>query len=271
LYLDLFRQYAPDDVAIPAVGKTEIINISELRSTTKLSYMIKAEPMSDDLESMFGKILSINHILQYSGGQLEREDIGKLIKLLPFANEEKAFDDFTLDYTRSENMMLALDRGDTPTPISSDKGPYMIKRLANRMAMADFQFLNPQIQTNYDNMIKIYEEMEAEKAEKMKAMEADFIPSQGAMIKVGWYVKDPTNSKRSIQATLPAQAIEWLVQRLQEQGGFKQPLEGLDSGAQAEIAQMYLDKQKQQPQQQQPQQPDAMDAPGLPTNRGFMQ
>jgi hypothetical protein len=264
LYLDLFRQYAPDDIVIPAVGKTEIINISELRATTKLSYMIKAEPMSDDLESMFGKILSINHIMQYASGQLEREDIGKLIKLMPFANEEKMFDDFTLDYTRSENTMLALDRGEVPEALPSDNGPYMIKKLTGRMAMADFSMLDQQIQDNYRIMVTQYEELEVEKAQKLKAMEADFIPTDGPMIKVAWYVKDPTNPSRSVQATLPASTINWVVQRLEEQQGFKQPLEKLDSGSQSDIASMYTQQQQQQPAAQE-------SAPGMPTNKGFIQ
>jgi hypothetical protein len=268
LYLDLFRQYAPDDIVIPAVGKTEIINISELRATTKLSYMIKAEPMSDDLESMFGKILSINHIMQYASGQLEREDIGKLIKLMPFANEEKMFDDFTLDYTRSENTLLALDRAETPEALPSDNGPYMIKKLTGRIAMADFSMLDDQIQANYKIMVTTYEELEAEKAQKMKAMEADFIDTSGPLIKVGWWIKDPTNPARSVQATLPASSINWLVQRLEEQSGFKQGLEGINSGSQANIADMYTQQQQQLQQQQSAPQGEA---PGMPTNKGFMQ
>lgn len=264
LTLDLARHYLPDDILIPAIGKSEVINIAEFRSTDKLSYRIKAEPAGDDLDTVMGKTLSINHILQYNSSQLEREDIGKLIRLIPFANEEKSFDDFTLDYDRATNMILALDRGESPTPLTTDKGPYMIKRLSNRTAMSDFSLLHPQIQANYKNMITIYEQLEAEKARQMKAMEADFIPTDGPMIKVAWYVKDPTNPSRSVQATLPANAINWLVQRIADQNGFTQPLENLNSGAQAEIAGMY----NQQNQQQQAGPPQQV---GMPTNRGFLQ
>lgn len=260
LYLDLARHYFPDDILIPAIGKSEIVNISEFRNTEKLSYKIKAEPMSDDMHTVMGKTLMINHILQYSSGNLEKEDIGKLIRLMPFANEEKSFDDFTLDYDRAENMILALDRGEAPKPNQSDKGPYLIKKLSARMSKADFQFMHTQIQANYQNMIAVYEQMESEKARQLKAMEADFIPTDGPMIKVAWYIKDPTNPSRSVQATLPANAINWLVERLTDQQGFTNPLKSLPEGNQAEIAQIY----NQQSAAQQP--PSAV---GMPTNRGI--
>lgn len=266
LALELARHYLPDDMLIPAVGKNEIINLSEFRTTSKLSYSIKAEAVSDDLETMFGKILSINHILQYTSGQLEREDIGKLIRLMPFANEEKAFDDFTLNYDRASNLILALERGESPEPLQSDEGPYLIKRISNRMAMPDFPFLDPQIQENFRNMVQIYEQLEAEKAQQLKAMEADFIPTDGPQIKVQWYIKDPTNPNRSIQATLPANSINWLVQRLSDQSGFKQMNERLNSGSQANIAELFNQGQQEQ---QQPANP--AEAPGMPTNEGFTQ
>lgn len=261
LYLDLAKHYYPDDMVIYSVGKSEAINLPEFRSTEKNCYRIKAEPMGDDLESSMGKMLSINHILQYNSNQLEREDVGKLIRMLPFANEEKSFDDFTLDYDRATNMILGLDRGESPQPLQTDKGPYMIKRLSNRTAMSDFSMLHQQIQANYQNMIKIYEQMEVEKARQMKAMEADFIPLDGPMIKVGWYIKDPTNPSRSVQATLPANAINWLVQRISDQQGATTALAKLNSGAQSEIAGMYNQQSAPQPQE----------AVGLPTNRGFLQ
>lgn len=261
LYLDLARHYFPDEMLIPAIGKAEIINIAEFRNTDKLSYRIKAEPMSDDMYSVMGKTLMINHVLQYASGNIAKEDIGKLIRLMPFANEEKSFDDFTLDYDRAENMILQLDRGEAPAAMKSDNGPYMIKKLSARMAKPDFPTLHDQIQANYDNMIKTYEYMEAEKARQLKAMEADFIPTDGPMIKVAWYIKDPTNPSRSIQATLPANAINWLVQRLNDQNGFTQPLSAIPQGNQADISSFYLEGQ-QQPEQKAAGMPGAAPQPG---------
>lgn len=258
--LDLARHYFPDDILIPAIGKTEIVNISEFRNTDKLSYKIKAEPMSDDIHSVMGKTLMINHILQYSSSALSKEDIGKLIRLMPFANAEKSFDDMTLDYDRSENIILELDRGGAPKPLINDNGPYIIKKLSARSSKADFQFLHTQIQANYGNLIKQFEQMEADKARSLKAMQADFVPVDGPMIKVAWYVKDPTNPGRSVQATLPSTAIQWLVQRMTDQQGLVTQDQSLTTGSQSQIADLY-NEQAQAP----------ASAVGMPTNRGMLQ
>lgn len=238
VYLDLARHYFDENMIIPMIGRSEAINISEFKNTESLSYQIKVEASSDDIESIMGKQLMSNHILQYASGQLEKEDIGRLIRMMPFANNEKTFDDFTLDYDRGTNIILSLDRGGSPTPNKYDKGPYLIKRLTARMSQSDFENLDPQIQQNYANMVSIYEEMEAKKAQEMQAMQADFIPTDGAMIKVAWYIKDPKNPSRSIQATLPASSINWLVQRLQEQGSGQEQLM-LNDRAAPEVAQIY--------------------------------
>lgn len=260
-YLDLARHYFPDDMLIPAIGKSEIINIAEFRNTDKLNYRIKAEPMSDDINTVMGKTLMINHILQYASSSMDKDSIGKMIRIMPFANQEKSFDDFTLDYDRSENVILSLDRGEAPLPAEYDDDRYMAKKLSNRMAKPDFVTLNPQIQQNYRNMIMLYEQQGAEKARKIKAMQEEFIPTDGPMIKVAWYIKDPTNPERSVQATLPANAINWLVERLSDQAGLSADAQTLNSGVQAQIAEQY---QNQAPQQTPYQ-------PGLPTNRGMMQ
>jgi hypothetical protein len=197
--------------------------------------------MSDDLETMFGKQLMLNQIIQFSSGQLSREDIGKLIRLMPYANNEKIFDDFTLSYDRATNIVLELDRGGAPQPNRYDDGPYIIKRLTARMVQGDFKFLDPQIQANYQSTVDLYEELEAEKTRQIQSAEADFIPTTGAMIKVAWYIPDPTNKSRSIQATLPASSIEWLVQRLEDQGSRQEALQRAalspgSSGVAADIA-----------------------------------
>lgn len=259
-YLDLARHYFPDDILIPAIGKNEIINISEFRNTDKLTYRIKAEPMSDDIHTVMGRTLMINHVLQYAAGSLEKEQIGQLIRQLPFANDEKSFEDFTMGFDRAQNLILALDRGEAPQPNNSDDGVYLNKKLSARMSQPDFQFVHQQIQANYQNMIGLYDELEANKARKIKAMEADFIPTDGPMIKVAWYVKDPTNPARSVQATLPANAIQWLVDRITDQQGFTQPLESLSKGDQANVADIYNNKVAQQQQ---------ASAVGMPTSRGM--
>jgi hypothetical protein len=229
--IELARNYFDENMLIQVVGRNEYVNISEFKNTNPQSYQVKVEPASDDLETTMGKQLMLNHILQYSSGQMEREDIGRLIRMMPMANNEQSFNDFTLDFDRATNIILALDRGEQVTPNKYDKGPYIVKRLTARMSSSDFQLLAPPIQEAYAATVAQYEEMETKKAQEMKAMQSDFIPTDGAQIKVAWYVKDPKNPSRSIQATLPASSINWLVQRLSEQGSAQEDLQRNGAGS----------------------------------------
>ena len=240
LYLKLAKFYFDDNMIVEMVGKNERVNIAEFKNTSPQCYQIKVVPMNEDMESLMGKQLMLNHILQYASGNLNREDVGKLIRLMPYANNEKSFDDFTLTYDRATNIILALDRGEAPTPNKYDDGPYIIKRLTARTVQGDYPFLDPQIQQNYDLTIQLYEDLEVEKQRELKAAEADFIPTDGPMIKVAWYIKDPTNPSRSVQATLPANSINWLVQRLSDQGANQEQLMRIQNeGALSEIASKY--------------------------------
>jgi hypothetical protein len=245
LYLRLAKMYFDENMLIPMIGKSEMVNISEFKNTEPQQFQIKVQPSDDNLETMMGKQLMLNHVLQYSSGQLEKEQIGQLVRLMPFANNEKAFEDLTLDYDRATNIILALDRGESVMPNKYDNGPYTIKRLTARMSQSDFSKLDPMIQENYNNLVNIYSEMEAEKAREMQAMQADFIPTDGAMIKVAWYIKDPTNPARSVQATLPAASIEWLVKRLEDQGSAQNTLQSTGKGQQ-DIINSYNNGAQQQ-------------------------
>ena len=63
-----------------------------------------------------GKVLGMNHTLQYVGQQLTREDIGRMMRAHPYMNMEESFDDFTIDYDNAKNDILALERGEVPLP-----------------------------------------------------------------------------------------------------------------------------------------------------------
>ena len=238
LYLRLARRYFDDNMLIPMIGRNEKVNITEFKNIEPQQYQIRIEPASDDVDDQMGKQLMLNHVLQFSSGQLEKEDIGRLVRLMPFANNEKTFEDLTIDYDRATNIILALDRGEGVIPNKYDKEPYIVRRLTARMSQSDFASLDPQIQENYENLSGLYTQQEAKKAKEMQAMNADMIPSGGAQIKVAWYIKDPTNSKRSIQATLPAESINWLVERLAAQGASQEQLEMNGPGA-SDVAEQY--------------------------------
>jgi hypothetical protein len=236
LYMQLAKNYFDDNMLIPAIGKSEYINISEFKTQEPLFTRIKAEPVADDLTTLQGKTLTYNHILQYAGSSLQKDDIGKIIRMMPFANAEEGFDDFTLDYDSSTNIILALDRGQQVQPKPKDNAEYILKRLAARQKKADFQLLSPQIQQAYGQLEQAYDQILAQQAQALKQAQAQFIPSGGANIKVAYYVKDPTNPDRSVQAVLPAESVDWLMKQLASQGSAQDQLMEQDPATRTNIA-----------------------------------
>jgi hypothetical protein len=92
------------------------------------------------------------------------------------------------------------------------------------------------IQNNYQQLMQAYQNVLAQQAQALKMAESQFIPSGGAMIKVAYYVPDPTNKARSIQATLPAESIDWLIKQLSAQGSAQEQLQELPQNLQASIS-----------------------------------
>lgn len=254
LCLSLGKQYFTEDMLIPMIGRSEIVNIKEFKNTSDLSFSIKVEPQSDDITTMMGRQLTINHVLQYVGAQFDKEEIGKLMRQMPFANFDESFSDMTMNYDSAVNMILALDRGEQPVPNKYDDGPYMIKKLTARTRMSDFQFLNDQIKQNYDMVIGEYEQLEAQKQTEIKQAQSQFIPASGAKIKVDYYVPDPKNPDRPVRATLPAESVDWLIKQLAAQGSAQETLVNLGEGVTSEVAGKFL---AQQPGGQMPMPPQA--------------
>lgn len=239
-YLQLAKQYFDENMLIPAIGKSEYINIAEFKSQEKLCYQVKVEPISDDMTSLMGRTLQLNHILQYVGTNLEKDDIGKIIRHMPFANNEEIYSDFTLDYDTAQNVMLALERGEMPQPGKNDNGDYILKRISSRQKQSDYKLLSPQIQMNYDQVVMYYEQIEAQRAMAIKQAQSEFIPSGGALIAVDYYVPDPNNKTRTIRARVPAESVDWLLKQLESQGSMQAALAQQTTGVQSDLARMLL-------------------------------
>lgn len=238
-YLELQRNYMDESRLIPILGKHELVNVAEFKNSQKLSYQIKIEPQSEDIETKLGRQLTLNHLLQFTSGQLQREDIGKLYRLMPYGNTEGLADDLTIDHDNATNMILALDRGEMPEPVMEDNKQYMIRRLTARKRQADFKTLNPQVQANYDQLISVYQQMITAEMNSIKAAESDFIPVSQNLIGIDFYVTDPATGKTR-RAKIPFESAQWLIKRLEEQGTGLQQLEALGQATQAGIANAYL-------------------------------
>lgn len=237
LGLKLTKECIPDEALIPAIGKNEYINISELKNSDELCHRIKVEPRSDDIESQMGKQLQINHFLQYAGSNINRQDIGMAMRVSPFLNKEQMFEDFTLDYDNVTNDILALDRGQQRPPRKSDDDKYICKKLSSRMSKEDFNLLPPGVQQNYQTKLQMHEQAIAQKAQELKQAESQFIPSGGYMVAMDYYVSEPGGDpNKTRRVRVPSESVAWLLDILQKQGNQMNDLTQLPPGVTSDIA-----------------------------------
>jgi hypothetical protein len=240
LFLDLARYHYPDDMVIGMVGRKEKVNMEEFRGTDPLCYKIKVVAQSDDIETKLGKQLVLSQGLQYTASKLEREDIGKIFKAMPYGNSEEVFSDLTIDYEAATNDILALDRGELPPIGQYDNHKYMIKRLTQRMRQADFRFLEPQIQQAYAQRLAAHEQAEAAQVAAIQRAESGFIPTTGYLVSCDFYVQVPnsTGGTKDQRVRLPSDALQWLIKKLEDQGTSMDGLEKMNQGNLAQIAGM---------------------------------
>lgn len=247
LYLKLAKIHFNDDQVVHAVGKSEQINIKEFKTTDELAFRVKVVPQSDDVETKFGKQMSIQHVLQYVGAQLKPEDIAKLIRQMPWANFEADFDEMTVDYDSIKNDILALDRGEQPPVHPYDSHVYVVKRLTNRMRAPDFQFLPGNVQNNYAMKVQLHEKLEAQRQMQLQRAEQGYIPTGGYLVGCDFYVNNPDDPNKTRRVRVPYEALQWLINQMQSQGTSLEELESMNQGAQQQVAGMMTGPGAPQP------------------------
>ena len=238
LYLRLAKHYLDEQTLIPLIGKSEYVNIPEFKTTEDIDTTIKVIPMVDDINTMWGKWLSINHMIQYSSAQLGKEDIARIARNMPFGNFEESFSDIMLDYDLAENFMLAIERGEQPQPSQADNKEYMIKKLQNRIRAADFSLLNPQIQQYYLTVSEQYMQMSAQEKLEIQRAQSGFIPTTGPLVRTDLKTEVPNASggMKTVSKSFPIDALAWLEKQMEAQGVSLETLQNLDQSSQAGIA-----------------------------------
>lgn len=237
--LETARGYMDESHLIPMVGKKEYVNISEFKNSDKRGSRIQVMPMEDDMDSMMGKQLMINHVLQYAGSNLGKEDIGKLMRVSPFANEQEAFEDFTIDYDCATNDILAIERGEVPYVNPYGNLEYTVNRLTHRMKQADFNLLQPQIIETFKAYEKALQDAIVERERNIQALKESRIPIDGFLVTVQLKRTDPKTGKQD-NIRLPYSSIQWLVDSLEKQGASQESLEMMNQGALSEVSSMML-------------------------------
>lgn len=237
IILELSKHYLPDDCLIMAAGRKEVVNMEEFRKSTPLHYQIKVEPQDETILTKFGRQLTMQHILQYSGNNLKGEDIGMIIKNMPFANVKHQFRKLTIDEDAIENEILAMERGENPDVIAEMNHDYAIKRISMRIAEADFKYLPPEIQQVFYQKRAEHQQRIKEQIEAQKALNNEFIPADGPMVGADVYVEDPEKPEKAPKrARIPQRALEWLIERLEQQGMTLDKLEEMNGEALRQLA-----------------------------------
>lgn len=238
--LELYRLCIDDKALIPIVGKNEMVNIKAFKAVPPNVTQVKIEPMNDDIETKMGKNLALNHILQFVGPQLNKNDIGKLIRLSPYLNNEKSFADMTNSWDNLANDILSLDRGEMPPMSNYEDHDYVIAGLTSRMKQPDFKYLPPQIQNIYGQKLQQHEGIKANQLAETQRAQSGFIPSGGYAVVCDLYVTpDPNKPETTKRLRVPSESLQWLIKQLQVQGSAQDQIEQLQSPqAGADIAQL---------------------------------
>lgn len=238
--LRLKKAYLSEFASIKILGQSERVNIAEFKSMDDLNYSIQLEPIAGDIDEKFAKQLAITTALQYAGSQLPPDQIGLMIREMPYLNDAAIFENITQGYDRAKNAILALDRGEPFNILPTD--PHLdtiTKSIYTRMSKADFKYLHPQIQHNYNQHIQLFEQVKAEQLQKIQAMEQGFIPSDGPLVPIDGLYEEKIGAKGQIKSErvrLPLSAIEWLSKRLKDLGLATDPIKQMPPSLQAEIS-----------------------------------
>ena len=245
LSLRFAKEYWDEEMIVPVIGKREFMNIPEFKAADDLGHQIEVEEQNDNVEGRLGRLLGLNHMIQYVGSNMDKADLGALIRAHPYMNQEEALVDLTLDYDNVKNDILALDRGEPVPADPDDNHDYVIKHLTRRMKQKDFKLLPPQVQQMYQQKRAEHREIRQQQIVAAQRAQAGFIPAQGYLVTCDFYVPDPVDpSKQPRKARVPYDALEWLLKKLGEQGQTIQQMEGMEAQVLAEMVQNGLGAQQ---------------------------
>lgn len=233
--MELTRKYQREEELVEMIGRDDAQNLQEFLRPGKRMYQVKAHGANEDASTLMGRHMTFQSILQYVGKNLKPDDIGKIIRQMPFMNNEEIFDDLTISYDNARNDMLALERGEMPTVNQYDDSEYYVNKLSHRMKQPDFKFLDPMIQQNYQTYMHQHQQVILQKQQAVIDAKNQFIPVGGAMITTSMHMPDP-DGEGTKQVRVPYQALQHLIQQLEKQGMSLTQLEDMNQGALAEMA-----------------------------------
>ena len=247
--LKMAKQYLGPEHLIRVAGRAETVNVPEFKRMTDHGFQIKVIPQSGDVETKFGKILSLTQVMQYAGSSLAPDQLGALINELPTGNKDQAFSTLTADTDNIKNDILALDRGEPVMANQYDNHTFVIKALSHRMKKSDFKFLPPQVQQLYQQKVQMHEATFQQQQMAVQQQQLGMIPQGGFLTTVNASWENPATG-RVERIKIPSEAVKWLVDKLNAQGAFVAEQAELPMQSQANIAAGL--EQQSQPQTEAP-------------------
>ena len=239
LLIDLSKFYYEENRLASIVGTQEAVNIPEFLNSVKTRYQVKLEPQGEDVDTVMGQFIASQNILQYAGQNLSKLQLGLVIQNMPMANQENLINSLTYTNRLSQNIMLAMERGEYPAISKYEPFEELLPILTLRTTEADFKRLDPYVQQLYFLRIQQYESMLAEQVDSLSRANAGAIPSDGPLLAVdGYSVADPENPNKTRRVKLPRATIDWVVRTLEEQGIAQQRLQELPQAMQLDIQQL---------------------------------
>jgi hypothetical protein len=233
--IQMAKAYLDDGHMIKIAGRSEAVNIPEFRRMDDSGFQIKVIPQSGDVETKFGKILSLTQVMQYAGSSLSPDQLGNVIRELPTGNKEQAFSSLTADSDNAKNDILAMDRGE-PVPINPhDNHQFYIQSLTHRIKKSDFRFLEPQVQDLYFQKLAQHELALQQQQQAIQQQSMGMIPSGGFLTTVNASWNNPATG-RVERIKVPSEAVKWLVDKLNGQGAFASQMAALPPQSQANVA-----------------------------------
>lgn len=254
--LETCKMFYHDAHLIEAVDKKDYINIAEFKNISKLCYSVEVKSGSGDVDSVLGQQMAINHALQY-GQNLPPEQVAILVSNMPYLKDSVLAQEITADYRAYEDISAAIERGEELEVSKYENHTYMVKKITNRMKESSFRYLDPYIQSLYQNRLAQHDRFLTEKAEALARAEQGFIPGGGALIPVALYLDEKNASKR---VRLPHDALEWLYKKLYEQGSLRDEMmsignEGAITDISSQLANLIGPQQTQNTQHFMPNSP----------------
>lgn len=216
-YLFLAQKYLPDDELAQIIGANDMADVQEFKNASYMAFSIKMEEVSGDLDSMMGKMIELETILQYAG-DLDDATKTALLRQFPHLNKEAAFKHLSLAQDSIESDIMALDRGEWRDVQPGDDHEMALKYLSNRKRQRDWRNLPSDIKALFEKRIAMHQEIQAEQLEKVRRAQAGIIPVGGPLVKIQFYVNDPKNPNKTVLATAPSESLQWLLETIEQQG-----------------------------------------------------